>query len=168
MTQSPSAPEKRNLTIFGVGPWFVLLSLGYSAVGIGLRLCFPEFFTLMLIPKAWQTGIGAGLLFIGFPFFVLSLRILVKGFPAGKLFTKGTYAACRHPVYAAWVVFIVPALGLLMHSWPLVGVVPAMYITLRLLVRKEEAELSRLFGDEFRQYKRRTPAVFPLLHRFWE
>ena len=41
-----------------------------------------------------------------------------------------------------------------------------MYVTLRLLVRKEEACLEELFGEEYRRYRGRTPAVFPLPWRW--
>jgi hypothetical protein len=75
--------------------------------------------------------------------------------------------ACRHPIYGAWVSLIVPGMGLAMRSWPVLGVVAAMYLTLRLLMRKEERELERLFGAEFLEYRGRTPAVFPLLHRMF-
>ena len=164
----PQKRPERTLSIFGVGPFFVVLSLAYTAIGIGARLYWPETLTMTLLPFSWQVGIGGVLILIGLPFFIAALRILNKGFPQGELFTKGPYAACRHPVYGAWVVFLAPGLGLLMHSWPILGVVAAMYVTLIVLVRKEEAELLRLFGDVYREYRRRTPAVFPLLHRMWK
>ncbi len=159
---------KRRLSIFGVGPIFVVLSLLYTAIGIGLRVRYPEALSITLIPSSWQYGLGVSLILIGFPFFIAALYVLNTRFPKGELFTKGPYAACRHPVYGAWVVFLAPGLGLLLQSWPIFAVVAAMYVTLILLVRKEEAELLRMFGDEYKQYRLKTPAVFPLLHRMWK
>ncbi len=167
MSNPSSVDSQRNLSIFGVGPAFVILSVLYSLIGMSCRYLWPETMTISLIPMSWQTGLGGLLIAVGFPFFIISVRILKRGFPQGSLFTHGPYAACRHPVYAAWVVFLVPGLGLLMHSRPMVLVVLAMYLTLRLLVRKEEEELARLFADEYVRYKKTTPAVFPLLHRMW-
>ena len=73
---------------------------------------------------------------------------------------------CRHPVYGAWVVFNVPGLVLLANSWIGLFVPVLMYVTLRLLVRREETYLEQTFGEEYRRYRERTPAVFPLPWRW--
>lgn len=157
--------SERTLSIFGVGPIFVATALVYSAIGIAARLTWPEALTIGLLPGPTLTLIGGVLVALGTPVFVLAVRTLARGFPEGQLFTRGAYAVCRHPIYGVWVSLMVPGFGLIMRSWPVLAVVPAMWITLRLLVRREEAEMERLFGDEWRAYRRRTPAVFPMLHR---
>jgi len=73
---------------------------------------------------------------------------------------------CRHPVYGAWVVFNVPGMVLFFNSWLGLVVPILMYVTLRLLVRSEEEHLEQTFGEEYREYRSRTPAVFPLLWRW--
>ena len=162
---TPTPPPGRTLSMFGVGPWFVALSVLYSALGITARICLPQLFTITLVPRAWLQGAGIVLILTGLCLFVASLRVLAKGFPQGILFTRGPYAACRHPLYSSWVVFLVPGLGLMVQSWPVLCVTLAMYVTLKVLVRKEEDEMLRLFGQEYQDYRDRTPAVFPLLHR---
>ena len=153
------------MSIFGVGPLFVVLAIVYSTAGLATRMAFPELLSIPYLPRSVQVGAGVVLLAIGLPFFVAALRTLRRGFPEDRVFTDGVYAACRHPVYAAWVVFIVPGLCLLSGSLPGILVIAAMYVTLRLLVRKEERFLEDRYGDEYRAYKRRTPPVLPLLWR---
>ena len=156
--------QGERMSIFGVGPIFVALSLVYTAIALSLRFTYPETFTITLVPRWSMVVAGSVLMAIGIPFFVAALVTLRRGFPSGQLFTKGVYAMCRHPVYGAWVVFIVPGMVLVAANWIGLTVPVLMYVTLRVLVRTEEAFLEQTFGDEFRAYKHRTPAVLPL---FW-
>jgi protein-S-isoprenylcysteine O-methyltransferase Ste14 len=155
---------ERHMSILGVGPWFVLLSGVYTAAALTLRSTAPNLYSFPL-PRWLTLGLGALLLLIGVPFFLAALIRLLRGFPKGELFTGGVYAACRHPIYGAWVVFNVPGIVLLVNTWLGLVVVLLMYVTLRLLVRSEERALERLFGDAYRTYRDRTPAVLPLLWR---
>ncbi len=152
------------MSIFGVGPWFVLLSAVYTAAALGIRSLDPAFFTIPA-PR-WLTLLtGAALLAVGVPFFVAALVRLSRGFPRGELFTRGVY--CRHPVYGAWVVFNVPGIVLLANNWLGLSVPLLMWATLRLLVRKEERYLEQTFGEAYQAYRARTPAVLPLLWRWF-
>ena len=56
----------------------------------------------------------------------------------------------------------VPGVALVMSSWIGLAVPLVMYVILRVLVREEETYLERRFGDEYRAYQRRVPAVLPL------
>ncbi len=157
--------SKERLSIFGVGPWFVLLSAVFTVAALWTRSLDPVLFAIpAVIPRWLQLGLGAALLAVGLPFFVWSLVILNRGFPEGRLFTEGPYRFCRHPVYGCWVVFNVPGIILLVGTWLGFIVVALMYVTVRVLARTEERFLARTFGDQWEAYKARTPAVFP---RVW-
>jgi protein-S-isoprenylcysteine O-methyltransferase Ste14 len=92
---------------------------------------------------------------------VSALVVLNRGFPKGELFTGGPYALCRHPIYGSWCALIVPGIVLLVNRWPGFVVVALMWGALRLLCRREEAWLLRTFGETYRVYLARTPAVWP-------
>jgi protein-S-isoprenylcysteine O-methyltransferase Ste14 len=153
------------MSIFGIGPWFVLLSAIYTVPAIVIRAQDPAYFQIPFVPYWVLVIVSLVLLVIGLPFFAVALVQLVRGFPEGKLFTSGTYGMCRHPVYGCWVVFNVPGIVLLMNSWLGLLVPVLMYATLRLLVRREETHLKQVFAEAYRRYRSRTPAVFPLLWR---
>ncbi len=157
---------KQRMSIFGVGPWFVLLSAIYTGAAIAIRAQDPRLFQIPYVPHWVLVIVGVALLSIGLPFFGFAIAQLLRGFPEGKLFTKGVYGMCRHPVYGAWVVFNVPGMVLFCNSWLGLAVPVLMYVTLRLLVRREEEYLEQIFCDEYREYRNRTPAVFPLLWRW--
>lgn len=100
---------------------------------------------------------------------VLGLIVMISGgatvmhaYNQDTLCTRGICGVCRHPIYAAWVVFLVPGIALLLNSWITLAAVPVLYVALRWFVRDEEAYLERRFGDEYRAYKRRVPAILPL------
>ena len=75
-----------------------------------------------------------------------------------RLITTGVRARVRHPVYLAhlcemfaWSI----GTGLLV-CWALTAFAMA---TGAVMIRMEDAELEKRFGEEYRQYKRRVPAL---------
>ncbi len=81
-----------------------------------------------------------------------------------KLVTQGPYRWVRHPLYTVGFVLAV-ALTLLTAIWWLaIGMILPLAILL-LRTSKEEARLIETFGDEYREYKKRTGQFFPRLMR---
>jgi protein-S-isoprenylcysteine O-methyltransferase Ste14 len=80
----------------------------------------------------------------------------MRAYNANELVTKGVFKCCRHPVYASWVVFIVPGITLLMKNWLGMSAPIFMYSILRLLVKKEEIYLENVFGSQYREYNLRS------------
>jgi protein-S-isoprenylcysteine O-methyltransferase Ste14 len=78
-----------------------------------------------------------------------------------RLVTRGVYRRMRHPMYTS---FFVSAIGqaLLLANW-IAG--PAALVAVGVLVRvrlpNEEAMMVEAFGDDYRDYMRRTGAVVP-------
>lgn len=114
------------------------------------------------VPYWVLAAIGAALCLIGVPFWIAGVRAAMRAYEAKTLCTDGAFGLCRHPIYGSWVVFIVPGVALLMNSWIALTVPVVMYVLLRLMVCQEEAYLEREFGEAYRAYKRRVPAVLPL------
>ncbi len=54
-----------------------------------------------------------------------------------------------------------PGLGLLLNNWVGLAVPVAMYLTLKWLVKEEEKDLEERFGDGYRSYRQRVPAILP-------
>jgi protein-S-isoprenylcysteine O-methyltransferase Ste14 len=79
-----------------------------------------------------------------------------------RLVTTGIRARVRHPVYLG---HLCEMLGWSVGSglavcWALTGFA---VVTGALMIRMEDAELERRFGEEFAAYHRRVPAVWPRL-----
>jgi protein-S-isoprenylcysteine O-methyltransferase Ste14 len=157
-----STNDAGDMTVWGVGPRFTVLSVGYGAVCLAVSFWLPDIFLIDTVPVWLLVLLGSLLIAVGIPFFFVSAAAVHRAYHAGRLLTGGVYRLCRHPLYASWVVFIVPGVVLITRTWLGLSVPVFMYVLLRILVRKEEAYLESRFGEEYRAYRARVPAVFPL------
>jgi protein-S-isoprenylcysteine O-methyltransferase Ste14 len=150
------------MTVTGVGPKWVALSALFSAPFIAARVLWPAATSLSFLPRAPVVVVGVTLTVLGLGLCTDAVVRLARGFPRGELFTRGAYGVCRHPIYGSWIVLTVPGMVLLADSWVGLLVTIPMYVALRLLVRAEEEWLERTFGDAYRAYRDRVPAVLPI------
>jgi protein-S-isoprenylcysteine O-methyltransferase Ste14 len=84
------------------------------------------------------------------------------GHPHQRLVTDGVRARVRHPVYLAHLCEMLAwsiGSGLLV-CWCLAAFA---VITGAVMIRMEDAELEQRFGDDYRVYRGRVPALFPRL-----
>lgn len=153
----------KRISIWGVGPKVGVLAIGYAAVVEVATLVWPRLFAIRSVPYAYLVGVAVALLAIAAPVYVITVRALRKAHHEGKLATTGTYGVCRNPLYALWIMLIIPALGLLLKSWLFLTAALFMYVATRILIRREEEYLQEQFGEEFTAYKRRVGAIFPTL-----
>lgn len=80
----------------------------------------------------------------------------------GRLVTIGAYRYIRHPLYSS-LLFLAWGIFFKFPDW--VGGVVAIIASLCLFATalKEERENSRFFGDEYREYQRKTRMFIPYL-----
>ncbi|MGE4545642.1 MAG: isoprenylcysteine carboxylmethyltransferase family protein [Pedobacter sp.] len=105
--------------------------------------------------------VSNGIIFFG-GYLVYKGWILIHGAKEGKLVTGGIYARVRHPQYSGLFLITV---GFLVQ-WPSITTMilwPVLMYTYYRLAMREEKELEKQFGDEFRLYRERVPAFFPQL-----
>lgn len=86
----------------------------------------------------------------------------VRRFFAGGLLTGGPFAWCRNPIYASFIVFLLPAAALLADAWPLLAADAVLYAIFRALIGREDRMLAERFGGEYQAYRRRVGEVLPL------
>ena len=146
---------------WGVGPIFASLSIGYWLVTSAISRYFHPVFRIDLVPHRFLSILGIVLMVIGVPFYIISARAVMRAYNADKLVTDGVYRYCRHPLYASWVVFIIPGFVLLLNSWIALTTPIFMYFILLRLVRKEETYLESVFGSEYLGYKKNVPCILP-------
>ncbi len=77
-----------------------------------------------------------------------------------ELITSGPYRWIRNPLYTAGGL-IFTGLGLVSASWFLMTGAALALAVVRLRLSKEEAELEARFGQEYRDYARRTGRFLP-------
>jgi methanethiol S-methyltransferase len=102
--------------------------------------------------------ISNGLVLIGFAIMWKGWK-LIHGEKSG-LVTEGPYSYVRHPQYAG--LFLV-MIGMLIQ-WPTIitGLMfPVLIYVYYRLSKREEDEMIKMFGDEYRQYMERTTMFVP-------
>ena len=153
----------KQMTRWGIGPQFTIISLIYAAIVLTIQnTLFPEF-RFVIYSTLLNKILGMVLILIGFIIFLIPAFAIDKYFNAGKLCTKGVYAYLRHPIYGAWISFIVPGFVIFRGSILGISIPIFMYIIFRALIPVEENYLLDKFGDEYREYQSKVWAVFPKL-----
>ncbi len=150
------------MTFWGVGPKFGLFSASYCILMVALSNYFDPFFKIHFVSSGVLTTVATILILIGIPFYIVSIVTIKRAFTAGRLVTEKTFGMCRHPVYSAWIIFFVPGIMLLINTWIGLTAPLVMYILLLKLVKKEEAYLETVFGNEYLAYKEMIPTVLPI------
>ena len=101
-------------------------------------------------------------IFIGGGFILLASawKVLYRAQRAHRLATSGLYARIRHPQYVGFVLIM---FGFLLQ-WPtLITLImfPILVFMYAYLARREEADITREFGEEYLRYAAKVPAFFP-------
>ncbi|MHC4705533.1 MAG: methyltransferase family protein [Planctomycetota bacterium] len=81
------------------------------------------------------------------------------------LVTHGVYSYVRHPRYAAAVFLIYPAFALVVHSFLCLVSTLAAYVIFRLSAVLEERKLIDVFGQDYKDYMKETPAFIPKIRQ---
>jgi protein-S-isoprenylcysteine O-methyltransferase Ste14 len=144
----------------------ILHNTGVVIVGLGLAYLatlVDSLLGLAAFASPLTKGTGIGLLGLGFVvrvwatfhFYARNMRVISLK-PQGTLITDGPYRFSRNPLYLGGNVFIFFGGALLVGS-PTAVVATAIHIpVMDRFVRREEVQLERDFGEEWRSYKKRV------------
>ena len=97
--------------------------------------------------------LAAGVLLVGWA--LRSVNDIYVDDPT-KLITAGPYAFSRNPMYVAWTVIDLAVAFVANSWWPILFLPLALALMHWWVVHREEPELERRFGDEFRHYRQRV------------
>ena len=150
------------MDIFGQGPRIMLFALPVAAAAVAAHLLVPDL-ARMPLPRSVLTPPGAVLLILGLVMWGTAVTQLLIGFPREKLVASGAYGVCRNPIYSSVALFVLPGLSLLMGTWVYFVVAAALCLAVSIFIRREERDLLRVFGDEYRRYTARVHRIVPLV-----
>lgn len=155
------------MNFLGIGPKIAIILLPCLALSIVLSSVKKDLFVFTagsgrLIHTAGLIIMAAGLIF-----YASTVRLLLKGLKETKLVTTGVYSISQNPLYASLILFIIPALSLILNSWLVLSTSFIGYILFRIYIRSEYNELEKFFGESYLKYKNETPEFFPFPLKKW-
>lgn len=153
---------KKEMTVWGIGGRWLARSLAASVPVIVVAIVFRGPLRAVPVPPWLYCGAGILLLLVGIPFWFISAVTLKKAYMSETLCTDGVFALCRNPIYAAWILLLVPGILLFFRN-PLLLVIPFIMVALlRGMLSGEETWLEEKYGEAYRDYARRVPRILPI------
>jgi protein-S-isoprenylcysteine O-methyltransferase Ste14 len=147
-------------TLMGAGDRMMALMLPFLLAAI-VTWALGVNATLVTLPRAAMI-VGAILTGFGVLGYLWSAVDIVRSFRVKQLVTTGAFGLCRHPLYAAWIVGLLPGLALISGNVLFVLAEVALIVGYLLFIGREEQQLLAEFGDAYRSYARRRFGVLPL------
>jgi protein-S-isoprenylcysteine O-methyltransferase Ste14 len=136
----------------------VLPPLVYGAacvMGLLLHLVLP----LHLLSTTLARGIGVVCVLVSLPLAIATFRALSRAHtpvdpmkPTTALVTAGPFRYSRNPIYVALTLLYLGVAFLVNTLWILLLVVPVLVVIRYGVIAREEAYLTRKFGDAYHQY----------------
>ncbi|MFX1236369.1 MAG: methyltransferase family protein, partial [Promethearchaeota archaeon] len=121
-----------NMTAWGIGPRMALLTTPFIVIFLTIHIAFYPIF-LLPIDYIFILIIGCALIFIGLLLLLKSRKLINEAFDASELVTESIYGYIRHPVYAAFILFICPGITCLFNSWICFFIPLILYMIFRFL-----------------------------------
>ncbi len=94
-----------------------------------------------------------------FTFYQHHMRV-ISLVPQRQLITSGPFRFSRNPLYIGGNLFIFLGAALFLGSPSGIVLTALNIIAVEMMIRREERQLAREFGDEWRQYRRNVPRWF--------
>ncbi len=138
---------------------------------IGLLVAYaayPGWIAALTLPfPAWLRGLGFALALAGFGLDAWAQAVLGRQWSAHlhlreghRIISSGPYSRMRHPIYTAMALWGV-GLALLTANWIFIAVAALTCGVFVVRVPREERMMIGEFGDEYREYMKRTGRILP-------
>ncbi len=146
----------KKMTEMGVAPLIAVPSFLYLGAAIALHYALFPLFAFAADPGPALRLAGAALIGLGLVVLLSSGLRIMKAFREQRLLTDGFFAVFPNPMYAAYVLAIVPGLALVLDSWLVLTGSVVVYALFRALVSGEDRWLKEKFGVQYEAYRQRV------------
>ncbi len=140
------------MKITGVAPQIASLTFAYLIIAAIIDSLNSPLFNITNESAATLAIAGIILIVLGAAMVLYCGRKLLKSFKNDKLMTDGLYKIFRNPMYAAYLLFIIPGICLILNSWLVLSTILVNYILFKILIQKEYKYLEEKFGDAYKKY----------------
>ena len=151
------------LSVTGAGPKIFKPVFMILVIGIISEIFFSSFTKIPFV-KIDLTTAGWIWAICGAILWICAIVQFSMGFPKGKLITSGVYSLSRNPIYASWIVFILPGVAAICNNWIFLVASFTMYLSLTINIKEEEKALAETFGEQYRKYSERVSRVLSFPH----
>lgn len=138
----------------GVAPKMVIILLVILGVILALHYGFYPRFVINAGSNRIFLIIGIAVALCGVPFVALGARQILLNVPRNRLCTESVFKITKHPMYAAYLVFILPGIGLMFRSWLTLALPVIGFIIFKIFIKEEEKWCKENFGDEYDAYRK--------------
>ena len=149
-------------TLMGEAPRLLIIVAPALAAAIAAELLFPATGSYTLWFRGLFVVAAIVLAVTGVAFWVSAAVELVRAWNGKKLATRGAYALCRHPIFAAWIWFVLPVVSFLADSWYFLAADVVFVIASLAAAPREERDLVAEFGSEYEEYRKRVRSITPI------
>jgi protein-S-isoprenylcysteine O-methyltransferase Ste14 len=143
----------------GVGPRILQFTIPLIIMGIIAHLLHFQWSVFPWKDSDLMHWSGVLLVILGAATFLCAIIHFALKFPSGKLITNGVFGLSRNPIYASWMVMLLPGLSLLLNNWFFMAAAVTMYGAFQYLIVKEEQTLAEVFGKEYEDYRIRVGQI---------
>jgi protein-S-isoprenylcysteine O-methyltransferase Ste14 len=157
----------RKLNFFGIGPKIAIILLPWLLISFVMSTHYRKVFSFTHEKSSLLFISGVVILLIGLIFYGSTVRLLLIGLKETRLVTNGAFSLCQNPLYSSIILFIIPALSLIVNSWLVLTSSIIGYLLFKINIKKEYNELEKFFGEEYINYKNETPEFFPIPIKKW-
>ncbi len=152
----------KKLNVLGIGPKIGMITIPWFITTLLLTIYKKELFYVGEKLDRPLFILGIVLVSIGVIFYAITARYLLRGVKTTTLQTGGTYYLCQNPLYAGIILFLLPGISFLLHSWLILTTSVAGYIMFRINIHSEYREMEEFFGDPYLEYRKKTPEFWPI------
>ncbi len=162
-------PDRAAVEREGRGAFLVRLIAFFMLVGwLVMYAMDPPWMQALFIPlPVWARWAGFAIGLASLAFWTWTQAALGSAWSAQlqlreehRLVTSGPYAHIRHPLYTAMVIWAA-ALALVSANWVFAGLAVLVIVGFQVRVPREEQMLIDRFGDEYREYMKKTGRFLP-------
>ena len=152
----------KRLSRCGVGPRIIASLVAWAALAGALSHSFAGVCVTPGLQQAAVVTLAVILIVIGLPMWLIGAIAGMRAYNRYQLVTSGVFGLVRHPMYAAWIVLILPGIALLTSSWPFLLMPLVAYAVFKALIHTEDEYLQNRFGRSYADYRVSVNEIIPI------
>ncbi len=155
--------EGQKLPLFGIGPYMISAMVVVTLAGLAMAFFVLKTGHLSGIWRMVFMTAGIALMILGMIiWYIGAVRSgMDKNITENKLKTTGIYAWVRNPMYSGIWILLTGSAIMSCNVWIIAVPVINWLIMTIVLIKTEEKWLEDLYGDEYREYKKRVNRCIP-------